>query len=169
MRRARQKRDTARERAFLQAGVNLGLPIRFYEWTGATEEAYDAQWLPLVDRREPHFHWPHIHDLYKGDMDRFVMAMWADDRLAGLALIHSAGASVSIEALEGDARPDCPLKGKRTVGALEVATCYAQAMDRKTLRIEAVNDTLMRLYTETYGFSLEKRVKQAPYPCFKEI
>lgn len=175
MRRAAERRAVVREAAFRQATENLKpyikLPIRLYEWTGTTEAAYRDQWIPLGRRpRTPHWDWPEIHKIYKSDMDRFVLAEWVEpDRLSGLALIHSAGASVSIEAVEGDGRPDCPLKGKRALVALEVATCYAQGMGRKTLRLEALNDHLFRLYTEVYGFSLERRVKQAPYPCLKEI
>jgi hypothetical protein len=65
--------------------------------------------------------------------------------------------------IEGDPRPDCPLKGWRALIVLEAAAFYAQARGKTELRLKEVNSSLESLYRDTYGFRLETPRKQEPY------
>jgi hypothetical protein len=83
------------------------------------------------------------------------LAVWCGDRLAALALGLTTGEAVVVRFLEGDPRPDCPLKGRRILIVLECMANYAQGRGKAELRIEPANEALETLYRETYGFSLE--------------
>lgn len=122
-------------------------------WGAKARESYTNQWF--IDGVCPTFDWAEIfrrHD----DPDRLDVAVWGlEDRLCGLALGLTTGESVDLRFIEGDPRPDCPLKGQRILIILEAAACYAQARGRSELRIRPINETLEVLYSQTYGFVLE--------------
>jgi hypothetical protein len=98
------------------------------------------------------------------DPDRLDIVIWGpNDRLCGLGLGLTSSEAVEVRFIEGDPRPDCPLKGKRILIILECAACYAQARGRKELRIQPINQRLEYLYRQTYGFVLETPRRGARY------
>ena len=82
------------------------------------------------------------------------LVMWGPgERLCGLGLATLRGEHVRF--LEGDPRPGCPLRGKRTTVALETAFVYGQACGRREVRIVPVNTELETFYRDNFGFTLE--------------
>lgn len=121
-------------------------------WGQRAREAYLDQW-----RGDPkcRFDWEEIFRRHN-DPDRLDIALWGPkDRLCGLAIGLTTSEAVEIRFLEGDPRPDCPLKGRRILIVLESAACYAQARGRAELRVRPKNERLEDLYRQTYGFVLE--------------
>lgn len=168
--RAKQRYQSAQERARRQAAVNLIEPIgiSFYltNWSHRALHAHAAQWLAVGAR--PHseggWDWDAIYRRYRTDMSAMDIVIWGPgDRLSGLSLVTANSISVSIGWIEGDPRPDCPLVGKRLLITLEAAACYAQALGRREIHLKPLNDTLADLYRTVYGFALEKPRKGAPY------
>jgi hypothetical protein len=93
------------------------------------------------------------------------MSIWGADgeRLCGLGLGLTKGDYVELRFVEGDPRPDCPLKGQRILVFLECSTLYAQAIGRSELRVEPINERLANLYQKVYGFSLAPHRDGRPY------
>lgn len=112
------------------------------EWS---RRAFDAVW------ESPSFPWNKISRSHR-DPDRLEIAIWVGKRLVGMALALTNGDEVTLEFLEGDPAPDCPLKGSRTLIALDVATNYAQARGKHTLLVQPMNSGLRSHYTKL-GFS----------------
>lgn len=81
------------------------------------------------------------------------MAIWVEERLAGVALVEVGSDYVTLKCVEADPRPDCPLKGRRTLIFLEATACYAQALGKRSIRATPVNADLKKHYIEGYGFS----------------
>lgn len=153
--RAKARFETDRHGARAQAVKNLQphLPeFNLSGWGARAREAYLQQWLGppkcLWD-------WEEIFRRHN-DPDRLDIAIWGEnERLCGLAVGLTTGSSVEVRFLEGDPRPDCPLKGRRILIVLESASCYAQARGRQELRVRPKNERLETLYRQTYGFVLE--------------
>jgi len=123
-------------------------------WSGRAREAYRDQWLG-----DPKCNWD-WEEIFRrhNDPDRLDIAIWgANERLCGLAVGCTTGQALEIRFLEGDPRPDCPLKGRRILIVLESAATYAQARGRLELRVRPKNERLEDLYRQTYGFVLETR------------
>lgn len=169
LRRAKTRYLNARMKAYQQAEKlhsNIGIKFRVGEWSRSVEDAYSTQW---ADPRHPdgNFDWPLIFARHK-DPDRLAIVIRVDDRICGLGLGTVSGDSVLLRFLEGDHRPDCPLKGMRILIALETAAAYTQALGRKQLRLEPVNQALESLYVDVYGFSVVRPKKGKPH-CIKGV
>jgi len=94
-------------------------------------------------------------EIFRGhrDPDRLELVIWTvGDRLSGLGLVLTSGRAVELRFLEGDPRPDCPLKGRRIAVALEAAARYAQARGKLEIRLQPLNASLGCLYCKAYGF-----------------
>jgi len=134
----------------------LGLDVQITEWGGRAGK-HLAEW------GSSRFDWPEIFRRHN-DPDRIDMAIWAGrDRLAALGLGLTTSQSVTLRFLEGDPRPDCPLKGKRILIALEAASNYAQLRGKKEIRLQPKNEALIYLYETVYGFVLESPRNETPY------
>lgn len=134
----------------------LGERIQITEWSGRAARH-------LSDWGETHFPWEEIFQKHR-DPDRLDMAIWgAEDRLSGLALGLTTGQSLMLRFVEGDPREDCPLRGKRILIALEAATNYAQARGKREIRLQPINEKLVYLYENVYGFTLESPRNETPY------
>ena len=59
-----------------------------------------------------HFDWPEVLRRHN-EPDVMPIAIWHGERLCALALALTTGQAVVLRFLEGDARSDCPLKGRR--------------------------------------------------------
>ena len=117
-------------------------------------EAIEAQWEPAGRNKETKWDWKEILRRHN-EPDRLELAIWSEERLAGVALSVTTGDSVTLAFLEGDPRQDCPLKGRRALIALDATARYAQGRGKAEIRISPINASLERLYVEQYDF--EKR------------
>jgi hypothetical protein len=145
-------RFAARHQATENLRGQLGGEFTIAGWSGRAREAFLDQWS-----KEPGvvFPWDDVFRRHN-DPDRLDVAIWGpNDRLCGLGLGLTTSEAVELRFLEGDPRPDCPLKGRRILMFLECAACYAQARGRRELRIQPINEQLETLYRQTYGFVLE--------------
>ena len=122
------------------------------EWS---KRAFDAIW------NSPTFPWDRIGRNHR-DPDRLEIAIWVGRRLVGMALALSNGDEVILEFLEGDPATDCPLKGFRTLIALDVAANYAQARGKHRLLVQPMNSGLRNHYTKL-GFSPFPPSTGSPY------
>jgi hypothetical protein len=127
------------------------------EWSGRTFSALGEQW-PSTQ-----FDWEKVRNAYCREPDRFDAAIWAGDRLCGLFLATLAGESVTLRFVEGDPRRDCPLMGRRLLIALDAVVNYTQINGRYELRVEPINDKLIKLFETDFGFRAVKPHKGSPY------
>lgn len=160
--RTRQRYETAAENArretALRLGRVVGVDFNLGRWGAKAREAYPIQWGD-----QSHFNWPEVFRRHN-EMDRLDIVMWGPgDRLSGLAMGLTTSVCVKICFLEGDPRPDCPLKKHRTLIAIECSACYAQGLGRDELRIFPVNKELEEYY-RSFGFEPVKPPKgEQPY------
>lgn len=112
------------------------------EWSN---RAFAALWPDST------FPWEKISRKFR-DPDRLEIAIWVGKRLVGMALGVSGGNDITLEFLEGDPDSDCPLKGSRTLIALDVASNYAQARGKHRLLVQPMSSGLRNHYTKL-GFS----------------
>lgn len=143
--------------AHRQAGLNLsgvlGVEFHISTWTRKGMEAFGQQW-----EADAEFQWREIFRRHLNEPDRLEIVVWGPEgRLCALALATTGGSFIKLGFLEGDPRPDCPLKGRRALIALEATQCYGQGRGKSELRIQPANDDLATMYVENYGFSLETR------------
>jgi hypothetical protein len=89
--------------------------------------------------------------------------VWRAERLAGMFFGTLTGEAFVLRWVEGDPRPDCPLRGRRLLIALDVATNYAQRNGRYELRVEPINEVLINLFERDYGFRAVKPRDSKPY------
>lgn len=151
-----QNEATVAARTSLRAA---GISLDVMRFNRRAFEALTDQWR---DRRVD-WDWHEICRKNRGPKS-YCIAIWADaDCLAGLSLMTVSGEAVTVRYLEGDPRPDCPIKGLRALVALEVATNYAQICGLYEVRIQPLNEALASLYENVYGFELVKRTKECPY------
>lgn len=146
---------TALARAEATLAVHVGSPMALEPAGRRAELAFRDAWFPAAPDRG--FDWLEIWRQLRAP-DTLHMAVWArqmrgDDQLAALASLRVTGRAVEVAFLEGDPRPDCPLKGVRTAAVLEAAAHYAQLLGRRELRLTPVNERTRRLYVEGYGFA----------------
>ncbi|RJG46637.1 hypothetical protein D3Y55_21870 [Mesorhizobium sp. DCY119] len=121
--------------------------ISITEWSGRV-------WYGMEDWGKPYFDWRDIDKRHK-EPDRLELAIWSDDRLSALALALTTGQAIMLRFLEGDPRQDCPLRGMRIAIALETTANYAQARGKKEIRLQPIEDKLVDLYENVYGFVRE--------------
>lgn len=152
-------KDDARRQAALNLAPVLGVNFHLADWSRSAEQAFHEQWAAVPERAysEGGWNWPEIFRRNR-DWDAMRIAVWSEDRarLTALGLLRVTGQAVVAEFIEGDPRPDCPLKGKRALIVLEAAHCYACVLDRPELRLVPANERLAELYRESYGFTLEQ-------------
>jgi len=92
-----------------------------------------------------------------------MFAIKSGDRLSALMLVTVHENFVKVDFLEGDPRPDCPLKGFRATLALDIAARYGQGMGKREIRLEPVNQELRDLYITGYGFEEITPARGQPY------
>jgi hypothetical protein len=145
-------RFAARRQAIENLRLHLALDFNISGWGEKAREAFLDQWSQHPGQR---FAWDEVFRRHN-DPDRLDVAIWGPNgRLCGLGLGLTTSEAVEIRFMEGDPRPNCPLKGRRILIVLECAACYAQARGRTELRIQPINEHLETLYRQTYGFVLE--------------
>lgn len=158
--RARERYAISRSKAISATTAALvpefNIAFEISGWNSAAQTAYHEQWPT------PEFDWEEIFRRHN-DPDRLDIAIWVEDRLAGLALGITTGNALNLMFLEGDSRDDCPLKGLRTVIFLDIATNYAQDRGKSELRVWPLNGALADLYRDAYGFSLVTAGPNTPY------
>jgi hypothetical protein len=152
-------RFAARRTTIANLTDQVGVEFILSAWGERARHALLGQW-----KQNGHiFDWEEIFRVHR-DPDRLDIVIWGpNDRLCGLGLGLTSSEAVEVRFIEGDPRPDCPLKGKRILIILECAACYAQARGRKELRIQPINQRLEYLYRQTYGFVLETPRRGARY------
>jgi hypothetical protein len=142
----------------------LGVSFSLGEWSHRAREAYEAQWLPHARHPDAGWDWPTTFGRYRRVPARLDLVIWGpDERLCGLGLATTTSESVYFHLVEGDPRPDCPLKGKRLLICLDATATYGQMLGKKELRCRPANVSLGTLYTEHYGFELVTPRKEKPY------
>jgi hypothetical protein len=165
----RQRHLAAQLEARRQALANLKdvieTPFLITNLSSRVFEAVRDQWGTVQPpHEEGGWDWLEIHRRYRNSMSAMGLAVWTGyDRLAALGLACPRANSVCLEYLEGDPRPDCPIRGRRILIALEAAACYAQALGKPEIRVSPANAALASLYERHYGFVLERPRNEAPY------
>ena len=164
LRRAKARYIEARLLAYQQAVTlreHIGLRYRVGEWSLSVEQRYQAQWVGH-ERRGGGFDWSTIFRRFR-EPNRLDIVLSVEDRLCGLALATVSTQYVHVRFIEGDPRPDCPLRGRRALIILETAAAYAQRLGRRELRLQPMNSSLEDLYRDTYGFTAHTPRNEAPY------
>ncbi|UMY19094.1 hypothetical protein MMB17_07290 [Methylobacterium organophilum] len=157
------RQEEARRRAGTNVEAFVGRPLNLGAWSGRTLQAYEEQWLAEQRHNDAGWDWPEIIRRYRNEPDAMSIAMWSEARLSGLALATTSAEAVTVKFLEGDPRPDCPLRGLRALIAVEAAMMYGQGIGRREVRVEPVNDTLATMYCDMLGFALAKPPRGAAY------
>lgn len=158
--RSDQNRASAFRAAALNLQPHLGVEFNISPWSNKALRAFDGHWSTF--KREVEWDWPEIFRGHR-DYDRLDLAIWSGDRLCGLGLGITTPSALELRFLEGCPDPECPLRGRRILIALEAAACYAQTCGKKEIRVSPINSSLESLYRDTYGFALETPAKGAPY------
>lgn len=154
--RYRQLARAARESCERELASGLGL-FTLSECGERALVAIEAQWEPAGRNEETRWDWREILRRHRNDPDKLDMAIWSGEQLAGVALSLASGDSVTLAFLEGDPRPECTLKGRRALIALDASARYAQGRGKTEIRISPINASLECLYVEQYGFQKRSR------------
>nr|WP_281720027.1 hypothetical protein [Nitrosomonas nitrosa] len=155
--RYREARSQACRLAVDSLSSFLEVDFHLREWSRKALEAIDHQW------GSSEFDWGEIARRYREPGIAHI-AIWSpDDRLSGVFMATIHAKSVKLQWLEGDPRVDCPLKGKRALVALEMISNYAQLLGRPEICLDRVEDDVIPLYVEGYGFTLVTPNKGSPY------
>jgi hypothetical protein len=156
-------KDKARQQTVRMLAPQVGVGFTMSGWFRRAREAFAEQWLTAGRHEDAGWDWEHVFRRYN-DPDQLDMVIWLpNNRLCGIGLGVTTSQAVSVRFIEGDPRSDCPLKGRRALIFLECAANYAQSRGKVELRIEPVNEELVNLYTEVYGFTLETPPRRRSY------
>ena len=151
--------------AMRKASDNLkreaSLDVHLREFTRSTLEI-------VVTWKNLKFDWPEIHRSIK-DPDCFRFGIWSQDRLSAVALATTTNQAVCLRFVEGDESDDAPLRGLRILIALEAITIYGQLRGKSELKLEPINEKLISLYEDTYGFEAISPRKGSPKYWRKSI
>lgn len=140
----------------------VNAPFQIASWNNRAEQAYLNQWCVSPRHPDASWDWQEIARRHR-DLDTFHLVIWGSEhRLCGLALFLVTKEAVEVRFLEGDHRASCPLKGRRSLIAIEAAACYAQEIGRTELWVEPVNASVRDLYVEGFGFEIAHSEKK-PY------
>jgi len=139
-----QNMHDAMRRASENIRKDLGEEVQLREFTRATLDAIE-EWGPTD------FDWNEIL-LRVRDPDCFRFGIWVGNRLVAVAIATTSNQSVCLRYVEADKREDAPLKGLRILVALEAITIYGQLRGKTEIKLEPINEDLVSLYENTYGF-----------------
>lgn len=132
-------------------------------WTHKGRQAFREQWLPAQRGRSFKWEWEEIFRRHR-EPDRLELVVWAPgDRLSALGLVLTTSRAVELRFLEGDQRPDCPLKGHRILIVLEAAARYAQSRGKLEIRVQPINAPLAKVYCDIYRFKEVRPKGEVPY------
>lgn len=158
--------DAARRQALKNLAPVIGEDYYLTEYSNRSQIAVEQQWdvdtHPYPNQR---FDWDAITRTYR-QFKCMTIAAWIPaepERLAALGITAVGDRHVTLECIEADPRPDCPLKGLRALIMIETAVCYAQALGKIEIRLVPANEHLRELYEQTYGFTLETPKQGKPY------
>lgn len=139
----------------------LGSEYRIALWSNSVEQMYQDQWCAEPRRKDRGWDWQGVYRSHRGPKDRLA-ALISGDRLSALTQISATRERVKVGLLEGDSRLDCPLKSTRALILLDLAATYGQVLGCNEIHLEALNDVLMMLYRDSYGF-VHAPFKGAPF------
>jgi hypothetical protein len=164
LKKAKERADQALQEAVTYGYSNLGVALRadyrIALWSNSIEHMYKSQWCAEVLRKDRGWDWHEVHRRHRGPKDQIV-ALISGDRLAALMQISATRDRVKIGLLEGDSSIDCLLKPHRALIMLDLAATYDQVLGCNEIHLEALNNNLMVLYRDTYGF-IQAPIKGAP-------
>lgn len=140
---------------------HIGVEFQLREFTRATLDGI-SKW------GETEFDWGEILRNLK-DPDCFRFGIWVGDRLTAVAIATTSNQSVCLRYIEADQREDAPLTGLRILIALEAITNYGQLRGKLEIKVEPINEKLISLYEDTYGFEAVRSRKGAPRYWRKRI
>ncbi|BBK44010.1 hypothetical protein STVA_40300 [Allostella vacuolata] len=156
-------RDAAYRHAGLALSPVLGVDFHVSGWTGKAAEAYRDQWLPADRHPDLAWDWDEIFRRHR-DPDRLDLAVWSPgERLSALGLGLTKATALELRFLSGDARADCPLRGRRALIVMECAQAYAQLRGKTELHAQPVNDRVTELFVSIFGFELVTPRRGTPY------
>ena len=130
----------------------LGVDMTIRDWGIRASHGYKVWQGRSPSTR--HWDWDAIHAGHT-DADRLPLAVYGPgDELwiAGLGL--TTAQAVVLRFLEGTPDAACPIRSKRALVALDIATRYAQALDKTELRVQPLNLGLGAFYRDRLGFTL---------------
>lgn len=122
----------------------LGVDFQMKEFTRATLDG-------IQEWGETDFQWSDILRNLK-DPDCFRFGIWVGDRLTAVAIATTSDRSVCLRYVEADKRENAPLTGLRILIALEAITIYGQLRGKLEVKLEPINEKLVNLYEDVYGF-----------------
>lgn len=166
--RYRQRRRAAceaAERLLAEAAGFQDRAVGLREFDGlAVHAAFISGWKNHPTRKVS---WPWdrlIWDRPK-EPSRFELAVWADERLCGLALGRTSPSRshCSLHFVEG--APDAlhPLKGRVLAAVLTALDQYCLAIGAREMRVVEPFEALLPLYGQHFDFALVKPAGQSPY------
>ncbi|MBX5153221.1 hypothetical protein HJC04_11335 [Rhizobium sp. NLR8a] len=159
--RYNQNRFDACHKAVTNLRGVIGVEFHISDLSRGALEAVNSQW------GSSEFDWQRIHDVYR-EPDCIKVAFWVGERLCALAIGTTSGQSLRFRFLEGSPDPNCPLKGVRILIALEVMALYGQMRGKRELVLEPINEKLIDVYENTYGFEVVRPAKGTAF-CKKGI
>lgn len=146
---------------------HVGVKFKLIEISRSTLEVWKEQWPKWPKTELNQFDWDEIHKRFR-EPDSFKFAIWADDELCGLVVGTTSGQSIKVRFIEGSPNPSCPLKGRRILIALEAVALYGQLRGKRELVLEPINQKLIDVYENDYGFEVVRPRKGDPF-CRKGI
>lgn len=96
-------------------------------------------------RQCKHWLWEDIVRNHKRD-GCWCFAIWSEDRLCAVVAARANKDHISVEYMEGDPRDDAILRGQRAAIALDLVLRYGEACGVDELRINPLNEALVRFY-----------------------
>lgn len=139
----------------------LGVDVQLREFTRSTITAIE-EWGATE------FDWSEILSRVR-DPDCFRFGIWFGNRLVAVAIATTSGQSVCLRYIEADRRDDAPLKGLRILIALEAITIYGQLRGKVEIKLEPIDEGLISLYENSYGFERISPRKGVPKYWRKRI
>jgi hypothetical protein len=139
----------------------IAVDFQLREFTRATLEGVE-KW------GNAEFKWDEILRDIK-DPDCFRFGIWVGDRLTAVAIATTSNQAVYLRFIEGDRSEDAPLTGIRILIALEAITIYGQLRGKLEIKLEPINEELISLYENTYGFEAVTPRKGSPKIWRKRI
>ena len=160
--RYRKQKEQARAAAIEKLVPLVGERFQLMEWSNRAFERQEEQW------GRAHFPWQDIRRRFR-DVGQMDLACWTgEERLAFLAVATVSNRQITFKFMEADPRSDCPLKGRRLLIALEAIANYGQLRGKRQIILEPANESLVGLYTQTYGFVCETQPNGKKL-CRKEL
>lgn len=110
----------------------------------AAQRIIDSDWTH-VGRQCEHWRWDDIVRNHKRD-GCWCFAIWSENRLCAVVAARANKDHISVEYIEADPSEGAILRGQRAAIALDLVLRYGEACGLDELRINPLNEALVRFY-----------------------